>query len=128
MLSVLNKVEVVLEEGYAGAGDGNAALEGVNGSAALAKVVGDSGKKTILGDDGLGADVVEKEAASTVRVLCLAGVEAALADQGAGLIAQATGDRHTRQRATGNATETFRVRRRDDLGQMHLSSVNTEES
>ena len=45
-------------------------------------------------DDGFVADVEEEEGAGAVGVLCAAGREASLADEGSGLVSQAAGYRH----------------------------------
>ncbi|TKW52752.1 hypothetical protein CTA1_7517 [Colletotrichum tanaceti] len=121
----LDEAEVVDEELDAGAGDGDAALEGVHGLAGP-EVEGDGGQQAVGGDDGLGADVVEQEAAGAVRVLGEAGGEALLADEGGGLVAQAAGDLCAAQQGVVQRAVGLGVRGADDLGELDLCRVDAE--
>jgi hypothetical protein len=103
------ETEVVHEELYAGASDGDAALKSIHGFPAVAEVVGHGGQEAGLGDDRLGADIVQEEAPRAVRVLGLPRAEATLADQGARLIAQAPSDGHVDQGAAGHFPESLGI-------------------
>lgn len=104
-LGVRDEAQVVQQKRHAGACHGDAALERVHGFPPVAEVVRDRGEQAALGDDGLGPHVVEQEAAGAVRVLRLAGVEAALADEGGRLVAQTAGDGDTLEGPTGERSK-----------------------
>lgn len=122
---LINEAQVVDEKLDAGAGHGDAALQSVHGLAG-AEIEGDGGNETVAGDDGLGADIVEQEAASAVRVLGQAGSEALLADEGSRLVAQAASDLDTLEGGVGEGAKGLGVGRVDNLGELDLVAVNTE--
>ena len=126
LVGLLGKAHVVGQELDAGTGDGDTALERVDGRMALAKVVGDGREQARARDDGLSADIVQQEAAGAVGVLGLARVEAALADEGTRLVAQAAGDADAGERAVGNKAKGGGVRRGHDARQLDLGAVDAE--
>ncbi|KAI6753124.1 hypothetical protein HG531_005293 [Fusarium graminearum] len=124
---VLDEAQVVLEELDTRASNSNAALKSVDGLATLSEVVCNSGKKTGLGDDRFATNVVKQEAASTVCVLGLAGLEATLTHEGRGLVTQAASNRDTLEGSLVKSTIGSGVGRRDDLGQADLGAINIKE-
>ncbi|KAH6609764.1 hypothetical protein Trco_003110 [Trichoderma cornu-damae] len=121
----VDEAEVVDQELDAGPGDGDAAFEGVH-PPALAKVERDRGQEAVGGDDGLGADVVEQEAAGAVGVLGEAGREPLLAHQGGRLVAQAPGDLDAPEGGGGQGAVGLGVRGAHDPGQRDLGAVDAE--
>lgn len=122
---VLDEAEVVDEELDTGTGDGDAALEGVHAPAST-KVEGDGAQKTVGGDDGLGTDVVQQEAASTVGVLGETGSEALLADEGGRLVTEAAHDLGALEGTLVERAVGLGVGRGDNLGEEDLLAVNAE--
>ena len=127
LLGAGNDAKVVLQEGDACAADCNAAFERIGRLRALAKVVRHRRQQAVLGNDRLGADIVEQEAAGAVGVLGLAGTEAALADQGGRLVAEAAGDGDALEGTGAEGAEGGGVRGGDDLGECQLGAVELEE-
>lgn len=121
----LDEAQVIDQELDTGAGDGDAALEGVH-SLAGAKIESDSGQEAVGGDDGLVANIVKQEASGAVCVLGLAGGEPLLADQSSGLVTQAAGDLDTLQGGAGEGPVGLGVRRSDNLGELDLLPVKAE--
>ena len=115
--TVAEESEVVHEELDRRAGDGDGALERIDGRDVLpTEVVGDRRQQAVLGDDGLLADVVQQEAAGAVGVFGAAGREAALADEGGGLVAEYAADPEAFKGAAGELAVGVGVGGRDDLG------------
>ena len=94
----LEHLEVVTQPLDQRPGNGDRALEGVNGGL-VADLVADGGQQTILGEDGLLAGVHQHEAAGAVGVLRHALLEAGLAEGGSLLVTEDAGDRGVDQQA-----------------------------
>ncbi len=97
---VVDDAQVVAQPLHERAGHEHAALERVLGTRAGARR-GDGGDEVVGGTARFAARVHEQEAAGAVRVLRLAGLEAALPEQGRLLIARHAADGHVRHDAGG---------------------------
>ena len=80
----------------------------------------------MFADDGLLANVVKEEAARAVGVLCAAGGEAVLADEGGGLVAEAAGYFCAGEGPGGEFAVGFWVGGGDDLGEVQFGRFDVE--
>lgn len=117
LLGRLNETNVVSQPLDARAGDGDGALQSVDGLLAL-EVVADGGQQAVVGDDGLLAGVVEQEAAGSICVLGLAGLKGLLADEGGGLVTETAGQGDVGEGAGSDSAVDLGGR--DNLGENEL--------
>lgn len=108
VLALVHELEVFHQELDARPRDGDAALERVHASV-RAEVERDGGEQPVLGDDGRRAHVVQQEAARAVGVFCEAWLEAFLADERRGLVAEAAGYGRAFERGCGEGAVGGRV-------------------
>ena len=121
LVGCVAEAHVVHQKLHAGARHCYATFQCVDGCAV--EVVGYGGEETVLRDDGLLADVVEQEAAGAVGVLGFTRLEALLAYQSGGLVAQAACQAKVLERAACDLAEGLGVCGADNLGHVHFAQI-----
>mmetsp|Transcript_23420 Transcript_23420/g.52059 ORF Transcript_23420/g.52059 Transcript_23420/m.52059 type:complete len:577 (+) Transcript_23420:301-2031(+) len=108
--ALADDLEVVPEPLHGAPRTSNAALEGVVGRSISTELEPDGGEQSGAGEDVVQARVQEHEAAGAVRVLGLADLKTALAEEGGMLVTQRAADGHPVEDAALGVTVDLGVR------------------